>query len=106
VPIIELSLCEQEFLVLKPNQLYLFTVMPGCKGCRELADLNPRSEDQPDMRFWSVHLTNGAVEGVRAVGAVVHDNGLLAFQNSRSNNPLDLVSVYAPGSWNSFEVDG
>lgn len=34
-----LFLCEQEHLILKPNQLYRFEVSPGCKRCQELAAL-------------------------------------------------------------------
>jgi hypothetical protein len=31
-----MGLCETEFLILKPNQLYEFVVMPGCARCEEL----------------------------------------------------------------------
>lgn len=34
-----LFLCEQEHLFLKPNQLYRFEVSPGCKRCKELAEI-------------------------------------------------------------------
>jgi len=35
--VIVLALCESERLVLRPDQLYRFTVMPGCARCAELA---------------------------------------------------------------------
>lgn len=44
-PVVELAMCEQEHLVLKPDQLYVFRVMPGCARCEALAvrsDLNGR----------------------------------------------------------------
>lgn len=34
----ELSLCEQDRLVLKPDQLYRFVVMPNCKRCIDLVN--------------------------------------------------------------------
>lgn len=37
-PIVELCLCEQKHLVLKPNQLYRFTVDKTCKACLQLAE--------------------------------------------------------------------
>jgi hypothetical protein len=37
--IIELALCEQTHLILKPNVLYRFVVMEGCYQCEELARL-------------------------------------------------------------------
>lgn len=33
----EMRLCEQEFLTLRPNQLYRFTVAPGCEKCEGIA---------------------------------------------------------------------
>lgn len=35
--IIELQLCEQEHILLKPNQLYRFTVDATCEKCRAIA---------------------------------------------------------------------
>ena len=34
---LELRLCETKFLVLKPNQLYIFTVDVTCKNCLKTA---------------------------------------------------------------------
>lgn len=34
--IIELALCEQGHIVLKPNQLYILHVHKGCKACENL----------------------------------------------------------------------
>ena len=28
-----MPLCEPDHVVLRPNQLYMFVVMPGCKSC-------------------------------------------------------------------------
>lgn len=33
-----LALCESEQLILKPNRLYVFEVIEGCKRCKELED--------------------------------------------------------------------
>ncbi len=33
----ELALCEAAFLCLRPDQLYRFTVQPGCEACRQAA---------------------------------------------------------------------
>ncbi len=35
--VIELAMCEQEHLILRPNRLYMFVVHKGCKRCEELA---------------------------------------------------------------------
>lgn len=37
--IIEMRLCESRFVVLHPNQLYRFTVAPGCGKCAAAAGL-------------------------------------------------------------------
>ncbi len=34
---IELGLCEVEHIFLKPNQLYVFVVIPDCEKCAQLA---------------------------------------------------------------------
>jgi hypothetical protein len=36
---IELRLCETEFLILKPNVFYMFTVDPNCSRCIELEEI-------------------------------------------------------------------
>ena len=36
--VIELRLCEQNHFVLKPNQLYIFTVDENCEECRKVAN--------------------------------------------------------------------
>jgi hypothetical protein len=36
-PVCELALCEATRLVLKPNQLYRFTVREGCAACHDAA---------------------------------------------------------------------
>ncbi len=33
---IEMGLCEVKHVMLRPNQLYRFVVMPGCKKCEKL----------------------------------------------------------------------
>lgn len=34
---VELALCEQKRLVLKPDVLYVFRVQPGCVECERIA---------------------------------------------------------------------
>jgi len=36
--VIEMFLCEQNFLILRPNQLYYFTVDPNCDACNKIAN--------------------------------------------------------------------
>lgn len=38
-PVKEMRLCEQDHVVLRPDQLYLFTVDEECKRCKEIAAL-------------------------------------------------------------------
>lgn len=35
--VIEMRMCEQNCVVLKPNQLYLFTVDQDCQACKDAA---------------------------------------------------------------------
>jgi hypothetical protein len=35
---IEMALCEQEFLILRPDTLYIFRVIPNCERCKALAE--------------------------------------------------------------------
>lgn len=35
--VIEMGLCEVEHVMLRPNVLYRFVVMPDCSRCKELA---------------------------------------------------------------------
>lgn len=35
--ILELALCEQNHLILRPNRLYRFVAIEGCANCEELA---------------------------------------------------------------------
>jgi len=39
--VIEMGLCEVEHVMLRPNQLYRFTVMPGCDKCKSLDVYSP-----------------------------------------------------------------
>jgi hypothetical protein len=41
IPVLELRLCEARRLVLHPDQLYRFTVAPGCQLCEAEAGLTP-----------------------------------------------------------------
>jgi len=43
---IELGLCEVEHIMLRPNQLYRFIVMPGCEKCKAL-DVYSSSNPSP-----------------------------------------------------------
>ncbi len=36
-PVIVMGLCEIPHIMLRPNQLYRFVVMPGCKKCEAAA---------------------------------------------------------------------
>lgn len=36
-PTFEMRLCEQDHVVLRPNQLYIFTVDPNCPHCVKIA---------------------------------------------------------------------
>jgi hypothetical protein len=42
---VQLALCEQERLILRPNVPYMFTVHPGCARCNQLALYS-----SPDLR--------------------------------------------------------
>jgi hypothetical protein len=44
--LITLGLCEQDKLILRPNQLYMFTVMENCSECRDLAAVYAGSAKQ------------------------------------------------------------
>lgn len=35
--VVEVAMCATEWVMLKPDQLYLFFVTPGCKRCEEMA---------------------------------------------------------------------
>ena len=37
--VMEIPLCEINHIFLKPNELYRFVVIPGCKACERLAEL-------------------------------------------------------------------
>jgi hypothetical protein len=37
--VIELALCESKHLVLRPNTLYKFIVIPTCEECKKLASV-------------------------------------------------------------------
>lgn len=50
--VIELNLCEQEHLILKPDQLYLFLAAPDCPDCQRLKEIyyehsKPQTPPQP-----------------------------------------------------------
>ena len=38
-PAMEMRLCEQNFVTLRPNKLYYFTVDPDCENCLKIAKL-------------------------------------------------------------------
>ena len=42
--VIEMGLCEVEHVMLRPNQLYRFIVMPGCDKCKALDVYSPNKE--------------------------------------------------------------
>jgi hypothetical protein len=42
--VIEMGLCEVDHIMLRPNRLYRFVVMPNCKKCEELASAYPEGE--------------------------------------------------------------
>ena len=44
--VIEMGLCEVEHVMLRPNQLYRFIVMPGCEKCRALDVYSPNVESE------------------------------------------------------------
>jgi len=46
--VIELALCEQERLFLRPNALYRFVVHPSCERCAEIAALY-KADDTPEV---------------------------------------------------------
>lgn len=35
--VVELALCEVDWIFLRPNQLYRFIAIPGCEACQLLA---------------------------------------------------------------------
>jgi hypothetical protein len=37
--VIEMGLCEVEHIMLRPNVLYRFVIMPDCPRCKELASV-------------------------------------------------------------------
>jgi hypothetical protein len=41
--VIEMGLCEVEHVMLRPNQLYRFIVMPGCDKCKALDVYSPNN---------------------------------------------------------------
>lgn len=45
-----MGLCETEQLVLHPNQLYRFMVMPDCARCAELADVETSTDSSSERR--------------------------------------------------------
>lgn len=46
-PVVELALCEVPHLFLRPNQLYRFTVRPGCPKCAKLAEPYAAAAEAP-----------------------------------------------------------
>ena len=41
--VIEMGLCEVEHIMLRPNQLYRFVVMPDCEKCKALDVYSPNA---------------------------------------------------------------
>lgn len=42
--VIEMGLCEQDAVILKPNQTYVFRVISGCKACEAIAKAGGRRD--------------------------------------------------------------
>jgi len=43
--VVELALCETEMVILKPDQLYRFVVVPGCERCAKLQEMGKGKGD-------------------------------------------------------------
>jgi len=44
--IIEMALCEVDHVMLRPNRLYRFIVMPNCPACEKLASVYDPDPDK------------------------------------------------------------